>query len=79
VARHLHYWLALREAADRAWERGDSETAAAPALAGVDPAWLGSPRHALNWQRAWREAEARALDRLPAAASPASTPASAAR
>jgi hypothetical protein len=62
IERHLRYWLALGEAARAAWDRGEPETAAAPTeLAGVDAAWLTSPRHALNWQRAWREAEAQAL------------------
>jgi hypothetical protein len=76
VARHLHYWTALQAAADQAWQDGASETDAAPPLAGVDPDWLLSPRHALNWQRAWREAEARALAApAPAwAAHPASAP-----
>jgi hypothetical protein len=74
VARHLHYWDALESAADAAWQSGASETSASPALDGDDPAWLASPRHALNWQRAWREAEARALA-APAAPTPAlSTP-----
>lgn len=75
VARHLHYWHALQAAAEQAWQDGASETDAAPPLAGVDPDWLASPRHALNWQRAWREAEARALT-APAPA-PTARPASA--
>lgn len=61
VARHLHYWTSLQAAAAQAWQVGASENDAIPSLAGVDPAWLASPRHALNWQRAWREAEASAL------------------
>jgi hypothetical protein len=76
VARHLHYWRALQAVAEQAWQRGASETDVSPPLAGVDPTWLASPRHALNWQRAWREAEVRGLT-APAPASatrPASAP-----
>jgi hypothetical protein len=81
IERHLAYWRALGAAARAAWERGDSETLPAPALDGVEAAWLTSPRHALNWQRAWRDAEAQALADLqassPQAASQASAPTSA--
>ncbi|MFM2067250.1 MAG: hypothetical protein RLZZ584_2159 [Pseudomonadota bacterium] len=65
LLQHAVYWAALSAAAAAAWGRGDAETAPAPALPDVPQAWLASPRHALNWQRAWREAEARAFDVAP--------------
>jgi hypothetical protein len=61
IDRHLDYWRKLEAAARLAWDQGVSETSPAPPLDGVAAAWLASPRHALNWQRAWREVEARAL------------------
>ena len=56
-ARHAAYWAALLQAVREAIERGDDETAAAPALAGFPPAWAGHPWHSFNWQRAWRQVE----------------------
>ena len=41
--------------------RGDDETAPPPRWPGLDPAWAAAPWHALNWQRAWRQAEAAVL------------------
>jgi hypothetical protein len=66
LQQHADYWQALASAARDAWERGEAETAAPPALPGVPAHWLASPRHALNWQRAWRDAEAQAFDAAPA-------------
>lgn len=57
-ARHRVYWHALQQAVEQAQAAGTIETELPATLPGVDPAWLASPRHALNWQRAWRQAEA---------------------
>lgn len=51
VAAQHAYVAALFEAARRGVRSGSTE-GAAPALPGA-----GHPRHALNWQRAWRQAE----------------------
>jgi hypothetical protein len=56
---HLHYLAALRRAIDEAQARGAAESDPAPALAGVPEVFNRSARHQLNWQHAWREAEAR--------------------
>lgn len=61
AARHLAYWDAIGAAVAGAFERGEMLDKPPP-LAGIDPAWLAHPRHALNWQRAWRQAEDRALE-----------------
>jgi hypothetical protein len=53
-ARHQRYWADLLRDVALAQERGDDESAGAPASAHVPP---GDPRHALNWQRAWRQVE----------------------
>jgi hypothetical protein len=58
------YWQALLGAAERAVERGEL-IGPPPALPGVSAALTAHPRHALNWQRAWRQAEDRALGALP--------------
>jgi len=60
-ARHAAYWQALLAAAALALERGDDETAPAPALDGFPAAWATQPWHGYNWQRAWRQAEDRLL------------------
>ncbi|MGY0194993.1 hypothetical protein ACWA7J_07960 [Leptothrix sp. BB-4] len=61
------YWQALREAVSAAQSAGIGETEPAPAqLPGVDARFTRSERHALNWQRAWRELEDRAFDAAPA-------------
>lgn len=60
------YWRGLREAVDAAQARGATGTEAPPtALPGVPAAWTTQARHALNWQRAWREREAASFDNLP--------------
>ncbi|MBB1161201.1 MBL fold metallo-hydrolase [Aquariibacter albus] len=57
------YWRGLREAVDAAQARGAAETDPPPAaLPGVPAAWTTQARHALNWQRAWREREAASFD-----------------
>lgn len=57
------YWAALQAAVATALERGDSGEAAPAALPGVAASFTAEPRHALNWQRAWRQAEERWLQR----------------
>lgn len=59
----LAYWRGLREAVDAAQARGAGEADPPPAtLPGVPAAWTQGLRHALNWQRAWREREAASFD-----------------
>jgi hypothetical protein len=53
---HLHYWRELARAITAAQTAGADGTQA-QALPGIEPALLRSPVHALNWQRAWRQAE----------------------
>lgn len=60
VRAHVEYWQSLRRAVLAALARGDAETAVQP-LEGVAPEVQRHPRHALNWQRAWRQLEAAAL------------------
>ena len=68
AARHQSgYWQALLGAAGRAVDSGGLP-GPAPPLAGVAEALTNHPRHALNWQRAWRQAEDRALGSAPEAA-----------
>lgn len=57
-AEHLRYLAALRRAIEEAQSRGVSESDPAPALPGVSEGINRSARHQLNWQHAWREAEA---------------------
>jgi hypothetical protein len=61
-ALHAHYWQWLLDAARRGVEAGDDETRP-PAPPDELRALAASPRHALNWQRAWRQAESRWLQR----------------
>ena len=60
-ARHAAYWAALLAAVAAAIERGDAESAPAPALAGFPAAWAQHPWHSFNWQRAWRQVEPQVL------------------
>ena len=53
--RHRRYWAALQQAVRDAQAAGALESSPAPPVADV-PA--DDPRHALNWQRAWRQLEA---------------------
>jgi hypothetical protein len=73
-AQHARYWADLRATAEAAVLRGDDETAPAPGWPGLPEGWRAQPWHALNWQRAWRQAEAAVLA-LPPATTPATTPA----
>jgi hypothetical protein len=62
---HLRYLAALHAAIDAAQSRGTPESDPAPALPGVSAAINRSARHQLNWQHAWREAEARWMTTAP--------------
>lgn len=65
-AMQAAYWQALQQAVDAAQAAGVGETEPAPAtLPGVPPVFTRSERHALNWQRAWREREEQAFDAGP--------------
>jgi hypothetical protein len=59
-AQQADYWQALLAAAARGVQAGEL-AGDAPPLPGVPEALLAHPRHALNWQRAWRQAEDRLL------------------
>jgi hypothetical protein len=54
------YWQAVLEAAARGVAAGEVATAL-PDLPGWPEALVDHPRHRLNWQRAWRQAEDRLL------------------
>ncbi len=56
VRRHARYWDWVLEAARRGVARGDDETRL-PVPPPDLQALADSPRHALNWQRAWRQSE----------------------
>jgi hypothetical protein len=58
-SRHRAYLQALRTAIERAQDRGTPESDPAEALDGTADDRHRAHRHALNWQHAWREAEAR--------------------
>lgn len=60
VSAHGRYWRALRSAVEGAIARGDAETQVQP-LPGIADDVQRDPRHAMNWQRAWRQLEARVL------------------
>lgn len=62
-ARAAAYWQALQAAVDAGLDRGDLGEPAPIELPGIDRAVTASPLHALNWQRAWRQAESRWLQR----------------
>lgn len=57
------YWQALQQAVDAALERGDDGQAVPATLPGIAQHVTAHARHALNWQRAWRQAEDRWLQR----------------
>jgi hypothetical protein len=65
IDAHLAYWQALQAAVRAAQARGgDANDAPVPpaGMAGIDTAQSGAlTAHALNWQRAWRQAEDAAL------------------
>lgn len=62
AARQGAYWRDLLAQVRAAIERGDAEAAPAPAWDGLDAHWAADARHALNWQRAWRQVETAAFD-----------------
>ena len=55
--RHAVYWDALAAAIGAALERGALEVDVPASLPGVPAAMSTGERHAMNWQRAWRELE----------------------
>lgn len=57
------YWRALLTAVGAALDRGELGEPPPALLEGIDAAVTGSPLHALNWQRAWRQEESRWLQR----------------
>lgn len=57
------YWRGLADAAMQGQERGDDGIDPPESLPDVPQAWCRHPLHALNWQRAWRQAESRWLQR----------------
>lgn len=59
--QHARYWAGLLARARAAVLRGDEETAPAPAWPDLPAGWAQAPWHGLNWQRAWRQAEAAVL------------------
>ena len=65
ASRHRDYWAALAAAVAQAQAEGRPETDPPADLAGIDAAITTSARHALNWQRAWRQAEDSAFDTPP--------------
>jgi hypothetical protein len=62
IDAHLAYWEALRAAVRAAQARGGDASEPPAPSAGTDAARMrGAAAHALNWQRAWRQAEDAAL------------------
>ena len=61
IDAHLAYWSALDAAVQRHQAQALEETRVPRELPGVDAARLQGTAHALNWQRAWRQAEDAAL------------------
>lgn len=61
VEQHLAYWAALEAAVRHHQAQALEETLVPRELPGVDALRLRSAAHALNWQRAWRQAEDAAL------------------
>lgn len=75
--QHARYWSELMARARAAVLRGEDEAAPAPAWPGLAAVWAQAPWHALNWQRAWRQAEAAVLSE-PAPPPPSPSPAASA-
>ncbi len=61
VQQHLEYWTQLASAVERHQAQALEETLVPRTLPGVDAQRLQGAAHALNWQRAWRQAEDAAL------------------
>jgi hypothetical protein len=55
---NLRYWQALSAAITLALEQGADPLRVPAHLPGMPPGDALDPHHALNWQRAWRQAEA---------------------
>jgi hypothetical protein len=64
-AQQAAYWQQLRARAQAAVARGEALAPAPPRWPGLPEAWATHPRHALNWQHAWREAEDALLSAAP--------------
>lgn len=69
VQAHVAYWQALVASASAAVARGEVQ-ADVPVAGAWPAAWGLHPRHALNWQRTWRQAEDRWLASPAAPAAP---------
>jgi hypothetical protein len=57
IDAHQAYWSALDTAVQIALAQAQDATAVPRVLPGVDTSRTGGAAHALNWQRAWRQAE----------------------
>lgn len=57
VEAHIQYWQALEVAVRDAQSRGGDATTVPTTLPAVDASRTQGAAHALNWQRAWRQAE----------------------
>ena len=57
LSQSAAYLQGLAQAIRQRQAEGGLETDAPGRWPGLSPAWAGHPRHALNWQRAWRQAE----------------------
>jgi len=68
AARQLaDYWDQLLQTVVQAINEGADETAAPRAWPGLPTGWASHAWHAFNWQRAWRQEEARLMGAEPAA------------
>jgi hypothetical protein len=65
IEAHLAYWTALAGAVASAQERAADATQVPRTLDDVAPSRMWGQAHELNWQRAWRQAEDRALESAP--------------
>lgn len=63
VRQQQAYWRALWARADAGVQADDDGLVVGRGWPGIPPAWFDHPWHALNWQRAWRQAESRWLQR----------------
>jgi hypothetical protein len=64
------YWARLIGAVRAAQARGDTDTGTPPPIEGLTAGQAADPRHALNWQRVWRQEEAAASAAAAAASGP---------
>ena len=70
LAQHRAYLAALQAAVQARQEAGALETDPTPPLPGVPAGWQRSERASMNWQRTWRQMEARAWEAAPSASAP---------